>query len=584
MQTLLQGLLYSMVRVRSAAAMLLLSLSLTLIFAQKKPASQATTLAFTHATVIDATGAEAQRDMTVTIVGNRIAALGRTGQVKIPAGAQVIDATGKFLIPGLWDMHAHLRYDYPGAAKNDLLPYFFSLNLANGVTGLREMGGPGGFHMHWLIERREAVAKGTLLGPRLVVSGQALDGPIPVDGAKLPIRSAAEGREAVRQQKKSGVDFVKVYETLPRETYFAIADECKQQGLAFAGHVPKSVSAEEASNAGQRDIEHVGKVRDACYIYEEDAAKPDPDPDPRMTERLKGILRGIWSGQYNSDQLTSDLIAWLKTDVVKGSLRVAAAEQGELLSLELRRNESEGKSRIYLYKATHQKTTRYYKLLLTEEGKLNWLLDEPDIYNEQKAAALFATFKKNQTWYCPTLVALRAIAWRDDFASYNTDPRLKYAPPAVRELLNPKSDARFTVFTPAMWAKYKRDYEKDLDLVGRMRRAGVEILAGSDISADLLIPGFSLHDELVLLVKAGLTPMEALQAATRNPARYLGQLDSLGTVEVGKIADLVLLDANPLSDIRHTQKINAVVVNSRLLDRKALDELLAKAAAAGQSK
>jgi len=529
--------------------------------------------------------------MTVTIVGKRIAALGRTGQVNVPTGAQVIDATGKFLIPGLWDMHAHLRYDYaPGAMKNDLLPYFFSLYLANGVTGLREMGGPGGFHMQWLIEKREAVAKGTLLGPRLVVSGQALDGPIPTDTTKMPIRGAAEGREAVREQKKSGVDFVKVYTRLPRETYFAIADECKRQGLAFAGHVPSSVSAEEASNAGQRSIEHVGgdigsgKVREACYLYEEDATKPVPDPDPRVTEKLKEILRGVWSGHYDSEQLTPDLTAWLKTDAAKGYLRTIDAEQGELLSLELRRKESDGKNQVYIYKAAHQKLRRYYKLLLTEEGKINWLLDEPDVFSEQKAAALFATFKKNQTWHCPTLVGLRAIANRDDFASFGSDPRLKYAPPAVRWLLNPKNDARFASVTPDLWAKFKRDYEKDCDLVGRMRRAGVEILAGSDMSADLLIPGFSLQDELVLLVKAGLTPMEALQAATRNPAKYFGLSDSLGTVERGKIADLVLLEANPLSDIRHTQKINAVVVNGRLLDRTALDELLAKAAAAGQSK
>lgn len=146
------------------------------------------------------------------------------------------------------------------------------------------------------------------------------------------------------------------------------------------------------------------------------------------------------------------------------------------------------------------------------------------------------------------------------------------------------NDTRFASVTPDLWAKFKRDYEKDCELVGRMRRAGVEILAGSDMSADLLIPGFSLQDELVLLVKAGLTPMEALQAATRNPARFLGLLDSLGTIERGKIADLVLLDANPLLDIRHTQKINAVVANGRLLDRTTLDDLLAKTATAFQNR
>jgi imidazolonepropionase-like amidohydrolase len=146
------------------------------------------------------------------------------------------------------------------------------------------------------------------------------------------------------------------------------------------------------------------------------------------------------------------------------------------------------------------------------------------------------------------------------------------------------NDTRFASVTPDLRAKFKRDYEKDCELVGRMRRAGVEILAGSDMSADLLIPGFSLQDELVLLVKAGLTPMEALQAATRNQARFLGLVDSLGTIERGKIAGLVLFDANPLLDIRHMQKINAVVVDGRFLDRTALDDLLAKVVAASQDK
>jgi imidazolonepropionase-like amidohydrolase len=146
------------------------------------------------------------------------------------------------------------------------------------------------------------------------------------------------------------------------------------------------------------------------------------------------------------------------------------------------------------------------------------------------------------------------------------------------------NDTRFASVTPDLRAKFKRDYEKDCELVGRMRRAGVEILAGSDMSADLLIPGFSLQDELVLLVKAGLTPMEALQAATRNQARFLGLVDSLGTIERGKIAGLVLFDANPLLDIRHMQKINAVVVDGRFLDRTALDDLLAKVVAASQNK
>jgi imidazolonepropionase-like amidohydrolase len=117
-------------------------------------------------------------------------------------------------------------------------------------------------------------------------------------------------------------------------------------------------------------------------------------------------------------------------------------------------------------------------------------------------------------------------------------------------------------------------------LIQGMRRAGVEFMAGTDLGNEYLYPGFSLHDELVLLVQAGLTPMEALQAATRNPAKFLGRLDSLGTIEKGKIADLVLLDANPLENISNTQRINAVVVNGRYLPKEALQRMLAEAEAA----
>jgi len=130
--------------------------------------------------------------------------------------------------------------------------------------------------------------------------------------------------------------------------------------------------------------------------------------------------------------LRPGLAAWLKTNTARGYLKTVNSEQEELLSLELRRREIEGKSLIHLFKGAHQNRTRYYGLLLTEEGKINWLLDEPDFYNERKASALFATFIKNLTWRRPTLVGLRATADRDDSASFGTDPRLKYAPPAVR--------------------------------------------------------------------------------------------------------------------------------------------------------
>jgi imidazolonepropionase-like amidohydrolase len=138
--------------------------------------------------------------------------------------------------------------------------------------------------------------------------------------------------------------------------------------------------------------------------------------------------------------------------------------------------------------------------------------------------------------------------------------------------------------TPEDFANARRAFQKYLEVVGGLRRAGVEIIAGTDTLNPYCFPGFSLHDEMALLVRAGLSPLEALQAATRNAARFLGKLDSLGTIETGKIADLILLDANPLDDIGNTKKINAVVMNGRLLDRKALDQMLNQVEAAANAK
>jgi len=153
-----------------------------------------------------------------------------------------------------------------------------------------------------------------------------------------------------------------------------------------------------------------------------------------------------------------------------------------------------------------------------------------------------------------------------------SDPRLKYMGPFVRTFWDPKSVQNRTLVEES--ALLKRSYKRSLEEVGKMHRAGVQILAGTDTPAPNCFPGFSVHDELHLLVQAGLTPMEALQTATRNPARYLDRLPELGTVEKGKIADLVLLDANPLEEIRNTQRIAAVIVRGELLNNAALHKLL----------
>src|SRR5213083_1286151 len=183
----------------------------SLLLAQQRTSSSQV-LVFTHVTVIDATGAEAKPDMTVVIRDGRIAELGRSGKIRPPKGARVVDASGKFLIPGLWDMHVHW---------NDLKDYL-PLFIAKGITGVRLMSGQP-FHHQW----RKEIENGTLLGPRMIIASTIVDGPKPWWRNSIAVSNEAEARQAVTKVRQDGADFVKVYWLLPREAYFAIADEAK---------------------------------------------------------------------------------------------------------------------------------------------------------------------------------------------------------------------------------------------------------------------------------------------------------------------------------------------------------------------
>jgi len=445
-------------------------------------------LVLTHITVIDATGAPARPDSTVVITGDRITALGKAGEVRPPRGAQVVDATGKFLIPGLWDMHVHWY-------NPDFLPLF----IANGVTGIRVMWGSP-LHHQW----RQEIERGELLGPRMLIASPVVDGPVPIWPGSISVGDAAEGRQLVSRMKQDGADFIKVYNRIPREAYFAIADEAKKLGMPFAGHVPDAVSATEASDAGQKSIEHLTGILDACSTREEEVRKAREE---------------AWSHLPPGQRIPS-----------RALLR-----------------------------------------------PLNRTILET--LNAEKASALFARLARNHTWQCPTLTVLRNMSTLDD-PKLHDDPRLAYMPSDVRTSWNPATDFRLKDRTPEDYELARTAFRKQVELVGQMRRAGVEFLAGTDVINPYCYPGFSLHDELGLLVQAGLSPMEALQAATLNPARFIGRERELGTVEKGKLADLVVLAANPLADIGNSRKIDAVVVNGRLYSKPEIEQMLARIKAA----
>ena len=223
----------------------------------------------------------------------------------------------------------------------------------------------------------------------------------------------------------------------------------------------------------------------------------------------------------------------------------------------------------------------------TRQGSLSrqavWQRELLSTYSEKTCDALFAKFRANQTWQTPTLVLLRHDAYPTPQSDAAVANMLKYVPKAIVSNWQESRKKQDQLASRTEYDLRNQLFDRSSQVVGKMQAAGVGILAGTDSAAPELVPGFSLHEELVLLTRAGLTPMQALQAATKNPADFMGVIQKQGTIEVGKNADLLVLDANPLEDIGNTQKIRALVIRGRLLDRASLDRLLTKAAAfAGQ--
>ena len=432
-------------------------------------------IAFTHVNVIDTTGGPIEQDMTVVVAGPRIIEAGKASQVRRPKSARVVDGRGKYLMPGLWDMHVHTVF-------GDWLPQWtgekisFPLFVANGVTGVRDMGGDLPVLKQW----RSDVASGKLLGPHMVIAGPMLDGPTPRFPSSVGVGSPKDGRKSVDDLKTAGVDFIKIQSLIPRDAYFAVAEEAKHLGIPFVGHVPDAVRATEASNAGQKSIEHLTGVFEGCSRIEDELMKGPKGP-----------------GRF------------------------------------------------------------------------------VETYDEARASSLISLFANNHTWQVPTLVWEHG-QWLIDESDFTRDPLTKYAPLAWKDRTWPMftKDILKDLDTDPVSTR-ERFTQMELEVVSRMHRAGVPFMAGTDTAAGVhVFPGFSLHDELAFFVKAGFTPMEALQTGTRNPAQFLGRLSDLGTVQKGKLADLVLLDANPLDDIHNTQKIRGVVLAGRFFSRDELDAML----------
>ena len=448
---------------------LLLLLATMSVVAGATALGQRAPLAITDVTVIDGTGGAGRSHMTVVIHGGKIIAVDSRSRAIIPAQADVIDGRGKFLIPGLWDMHVHLAI--VGAPS-------LGLFVANGVTSVRDMGGDFAVVHRW----RSEIAAGSRVGPRIRTAGPILESAErvrrmkaqrtvePVDRFRTPVADTIDARRVVDSVARLGVDFIKVRTATSRETYQAIASATRGAGLTLTAH-GDIAPPEDMLRAGQRSIEHA--------IY--------PPLQKRDAPVRAQLIRELASAQVTIVPTMGNYYQWLLLSP-KAARRIVEDTLGQI-----------------------DPRRRYVSGYLLED-------------------------------------------WREQVAERG---RVKDA--LIRRLL------------PYAYRGVLRDLQE-------MHRAGVRILPGTDVAVALKYPGFSLRDELGYFVdKIGMTPMAALVSATGFAAEFSGMLDSLGTVQVGKLADLVLLDADPLVDIRNVGRIHAVIARGELFDRAGLSGLLAAA-------
>jgi imidazolonepropionase-like amidohydrolase/glyoxylase-like metal-dependent hydrolase (beta-lactamase superfamily II) len=436
-------------------------------------------LAIVNVKAIPMTSDTVIRDATVLVRDGRIAAVGRN--VVIPAGARRVDGRGRYLIPGLADMHTHL-YSDEDAVPDTAGPAELGVMVANGVTTARLMIGTP----EHLVLRR-AVAAGDIVGPQLWVASPHLVGRQMPNG--IVVTNEEEARAAVRQVAEARYDAVKITLFITRPVYDAIIDEAATRRIRVVGHVDPQVGVPRALETGQQ-IEHLDSYFEAVLA----------DTAPSRTSLTQQYV-------FNPKN-------WASLDYI----------------------------------------------------------------DDRKIAQIAGATARARTWSSPTLnVFNKAFADRETDEEIRSRPDWNMMPPGLRAgYLQARerywSEANLVERTET---RRKRYVDVRNRLVKAIHDSGGKILAGSDTPEWFHAYGWGLHRELQALVKAGLTPYEALVAATRNPAEFLNQSSEWGTLSPGARADLVLLEANPLEEIGNTMKIAAVAIGGRWLERAELDRLIA---------
>ncbi len=453
--------------------------------------------------IIDVENGRVLQGQSVSIRGRKIVSI--ESEVMHPSSEdiKIIDGSGKYLIPGFWDMHSHTwNAEYTRKVV-------FPLEIAHGVVGIRNMAGDcygdrldcvNCARYEQIQEMRRDIREGALIGPEIHNASTFLDGRHTIKKESIIITTPKQGRKAVIKHKKENFDLLKVYDYLTPDVFSAIAEEAKKQQIPFAGHVPWTITVEEASEAGLKSIEHGFGLIIAVSGKEETFTG----------ERIQALQR---------DQFTRQ-------------------DRFELQSDQMRR-------------------------IINRDQRAFTFVDS--LFRD-----LTRTLQENNTWLVPTF----AMNFRGHRYSEIADhDMMKYLPPTKREQWN-RALENFSN-APDNLKLFSRLHGTTLQrMINKMHNASVGILAGTDCDVDLIVPGFHLHQELQFMVEAGLTPLEALQTATLNAAQYFKKASEMGTIEEGKRADMVLLEANPLENIMNTQRIRAVLSGGRLYNRSDLDRLL----------
>jgi imidazolonepropionase-like amidohydrolase len=421
----------------------------------------------TNVNIVDVNTGKILKNKTIAIDNNRITAI-YSKKIFSSTATIVIVGNGKYLIPGLWDMHAHYKWSHV-----DLDP----LLIANGITGIREMWGD----MPAFVEIPKKIQQEGFVLPDVYLSGDLIDGnPPSFPSGSLVVTTQGEAIDAVGKQIDKKVDFIKVYSMLTEDCFMAIAKEAKRRNITFAGHIPNNVSIYKAIESGMASSEH-----------------------------LYGFLEGCISQNNNENHPKSI---------------------EELISR----------------------------------------------FSEKKFDSLCSVLEKSSMWLCPTLTVNRAMSYLND-TIFTNDYRKAYLPGYVIEIWNQKMNP-YTKSEMDNFAKSTRvRYLFELSIIGKMNEKGVKFIAGTDFPNPYVFPGFSLHDELSLMVKGGMPTLDVLRSATINPAIFMNKKADFGSVEVGKLASLVLLNKNPLENIENTKSIETVIVRGRVITRKALDLMLEQA-------